>query len=193
LTKHKIGFVTRLRCQALYEVMERRPPVQCRRILADNIIAWLNFYAHKNCPRHLRRIVIWDVDKKDEIVLLPHLMDFTAFTIATIYKDRWQIEIFFKTLKQNLKVKTFVGTSENALKVQIWTALIAMLLVKYLKFRATPSWSISYLIALLRLNLFTYRDLWEWINHPFNTPSLEPQSVQMALPISGLGQHLAKK
>ncbi len=191
-TSRKIWFVTRTRCNVRYRVVERRPPVQRRRILADDIITWTNFYAHKNCPQHLRRIVVWDQVKEEEIVLLTNHMDFAASTIAAIYKDRWQIEIFFKTLKQNLKVKTFVGTSENALKVQIWTALIAMLLIKYLKFRAALSWSMSNLIALLRLNLFTYRDLWEWLNHPFETPPLEPQPVQLALPMLGLGQHLVK-
>ena len=82
-------------------------------------------------------------------------------------KDRWQIETFFKALKQNLKIKTFVGTSANAVKTQIWTALIAMLLLKYLKLRSTFGWSLSNLIALLRLNLFTYRDLWSLLNAPF--------------------------
>jgi hypothetical protein len=191
-TNRKIWFVTRTRCNVRYRVVERRAPVARKHILADDLITWTHFYAHRNCPIPLRRIVVWDAVKEEEIVLLTNHMDFAASTIAAIYKDRWQIEIFFKTLKQNLKVKTFVGTSENALKVQIWTALIAMLLIKYLKFRAALSWSMSNLIALLRLNLFTYRDLWEWLNHPFETPPLEPQPIQRALPLPGLGQHLVK-
>jgi hypothetical protein len=191
-TERKIWFVTPQRSHARYQVIEQRPVVASKNVLSDEIITWTNFYSQRDCPVPLRRIVVWDPEKEEEIVLLTNHLDFAASTIAAIYKDRWQIEIFFKTLKQNLKVKTFVGTSENALKIQIWTALIAMLLIKYLKFRATLSWSMSNLIALLRLNLFTYRDLWEWINHPFNTPPLEPQPVQMALPISGLGQHLVK-
>jgi hypothetical protein len=131
-TDRKIWFVTRMKSNACYRVVERRAPVERRRILADETIAWTGFYARQNCPQRLRRIVVWDQVKEEEIVLLTNHMDFAASTIAAIYKDRWQIEIFFKTLKQNLKVKTFVGTSENALKVQIWTALIAMLLIKYL-------------------------------------------------------------
>ncbi|MDD2319366.1 MAG: transposase [Geobacteraceae bacterium] len=79
---------------------------------------------------------------------------------AAIYKDRWQIETFFKAIKQNLKIKIFVGTSKNALLIQIWTALIAILLLKHLKFRSSMNWSLSYLVAMLRYNLFTYRDLW---------------------------------
>jgi len=87
-------------------------------------------------------------------------------------KDRWQIEIFFKTLKQNLKIKTLVGTSQNALFIQIPSALITILLLKYLQFQSTLSWSLSTLVALLRSNLFTYRDRWSWINHPFEVPSI---------------------
>ena len=93
--------------------------------------------------------------------MLTNHMDFGATTMSAIYKDRWQIELFFKALKQNLKVKTFVGTSENALYIQIWTALIAMLLIKYLQFKSKFQWSLSNLVAFLRWNLFTYRNLWD--------------------------------
>ena len=100
--------------------------------------------------------------------MLTNHLEFGATTISAIYKDRWQIELFFKALKQNLKVKTFVGTSENALYIQIWTALIAMLLIKYLQFKSRFGWSLSNLVAFLSWNLFTYRDLWEWIDNPFD-------------------------
>lgn len=102
-------------------------------------------------------------------------------TIASIYKDRWQIEIFFKTIKQNLKIKTFVGTSGNALLTQIWTALIAILVLKYLKFRSTLGWSLSNLVAMLRYNLFTYRDLWTWLDNPFETPPIVPSVEQLVM------------
>jgi len=84
-----------------------------------------------------------------------------------------------------------VGTSENALFIQIWTALIALLLIKYLRFKSTFGWSLSNLIAFLHRNLFTYRNLWEWINKPFDVLPFEPQSVQLPLPLAGLGQHPA--
>jgi IS4 transposase len=115
-------------------------------------------------------------------------LTFGATTIAAIYKDRWQIEIFFKILKQNLKIKTFVGTSANALKIQIWTALIAILLLKILQFRSRLSWSLSNLVALLRFNLFTYRDLWAWVNDPFETPPRPPGVVQLTFDGIYLGQ-----
>ena len=106
----------------------------------------------------------------DVLVLLTTHLTLGATTIARIYKDRWQIELFFKALKQNLKVKTFVGTSANALKIQIWTALIAILILKFLQLRSQWGWHLSNLSALLRLNLFTHRNLWHWIDHPLEAP-----------------------
>jgi hypothetical protein len=95
-------------------------------------------------------------------------------------------------LKQNLKIKTFVGTSENALRIQIWTALIAMLLIKYPQFKSKFQWSLSNLVAFLRWNLFTYRDLWESVDHPFDVPPINPRPVQQVLSLPGLGQHFLK-
>ena len=118
--------------------------------------------------------------KKGATPFLTNHLDFGATTIASIYKDRWQIELFFKALKQNLKVKTFVGTSPNALKTQIWTALIAMLLLKYLQLRSRLNWALSNLVALLRWNLFTYRDLWTWLDDSFETPPLPPMPEQLS-------------
>ena len=119
--------------------------------------------------------------KEGTFILLTNHLTFGATTIAAIYKDRWQIEIFFKAIKQNLKIKTFVGTSTNALKIQIWTALIAILLLKYLKFRSRFDWSLSNLVAMLRYNLFTYRDLWAWIDSPYEVPPIVPVGEQLTL------------
>jgi hypothetical protein len=91
-------------------------------------------------------------------------------TIAAINKERWQVELCFKALKQNLTIKTFVGTRAHALKVQVWTALIAILLLKYRQLRSRFGWSLSTLVALLRMNLFTHRDLWAWLDHRFEGP-----------------------
>ena len=132
--------------------------------------------------------MVWDEENEREIVLLTNHHDFGATTIADIYKERWQIELFFKALKQNLKVKSFVGTSENALRIQIWTALIAMLLLKWLHHLSKASWSLSNLASMLRLNLFTYRDLRDWLDDPFNTPPLTPFPKQLELPLPGFGQ-----
>jgi len=108
-------------------------------------------------------------------------MKLAASTIADIYKELWQIEIFFKAIKQNLRIKTFVGTSFNAVMIQIWRALIAILIFKYLQAKSKMSWSLSNLVAMLRMNLLTYKDLWDWINHPYFKPSVKPKAVQQCL------------
>lgn len=187
-TRNGIFFVTRLKDNAQYEVVGLYPTPKNRNILSDQIIRFTGPKAKENCPHELRRIVVWDPEKEREIVLLTNHLDFGATTISAIYKDRWQIELFFKAIKQNLKIKTFVGTSENALYIQIWTALIAMLLVKYLQFKSRFGWSLSNLVAFLRWNLFTYRDLWAWIDEPFDILPMMPEPVQYRLPLPGLGQ-----
>ena len=191
-TEHVIFFVTRLKDNATYTVVEERPVPQNRNILSDQLIQFSGYSAQKKCPHILRRVEVWDKEQNRRIVLLTNHLEFGATTISAIYKDRWKIELFFKDLKQNLKVKTFVGTSENALFIQIWTALIAMLLIKYLQFKSKIAWSLSNLVAFLRWNLFTYRDLWEWIDDPFEVLPITPVPVQDLLPFKGLGQHILK-
>jgi len=191
-TENQIFFVTRLKDNADYTIIKERQVPFNRNILADQLIEFNGYEARKKCPHALRKVVVWDKEQNREIVLLTNHLEFGATTISAIYKDRWQIELFFKALKQNLKVKTFVGTSENALFIQIWTALIAMLLIKYLKFKSSFNWSLSNLVAFLRWNLFTYRDLWEWIDKPFDVLPVTPESVQYLLPFKGIGQHQLK-
>jgi hypothetical protein len=174
-----VFFVTRLKSTASYLVVERREVPVHGPILSDDLIAFQPFEAGRKVFHTYRRVVVWLEEKQEPLVLLTNHLDFGPTTIAAIYKDRWQIELFFKALKQNLKLKTFVGTSANAVHIQIWTALLAMLLLKYLQFRARLAWSLSNLVALLRWNLFTYRDLWKWINQPYDTPPEGPPDPQM--------------
>jgi len=184
-----IFFVTRLKSNAVYEVVEEREVPQGRNILQDRIIR-LSGDAGKNCEHLLRVVTVWDKEKDRYIDLLTNHLDFGATTISAIYKDRWQIELFFKALKQNLKVKTFVGTSENALRIQIWTALIALLLIKWMKHQSRAGWCLSLMAAALRWNLFVYRDLREWLDDP-TLWSVDPPSIaQLNLPIPGFGQQI---
>lgn len=180
-TQRGVFFVTRLKDNAAYEVVESALGPLPRNILADELIRFTSAQAAKDCPHLLRRVVVWDALNQREIVLLTNLLHFGASTIAAIYKDRWMIELFFKALKQNLKVKSFVGTSRNALLIQIWTALIAMLLLKWLHHLSKAKWSFSNLASMLRLNLFTYRDLRRWLENPFGTPPLVPLAEQLTL------------
>jgi len=186
--KDEIYFVTRMKSNTRYRAVHAFDVPLNRNILSDEIIRLTGPTAEKKCPHFLRRVVVWDAKKKREIVLLTNHLHFGATTISKIYKDRWQIELFFKALKQNLKVKTFVGTTKNALYTQIWTALIAMLLIKYLQFKSQFDWSLSNLVAFLRWNLFTYRDLWKWIDDPFQVPPQPPAPDIEQLLLPGFGQ-----
>jgi hypothetical protein len=179
-TDEGIWFVSRLKKDAVCRVVERRKTRKEIGILSDHVIELTQRLARDKCRHHLRRIRFRDPETRKVLTFVTNHMNFAAATIAQIYKDRWQIELFFKALKQNLRIKTFVGTSSNAVRVQIWTALIAMLLLKYLQFKATISWSLSHLVALLHWNLFTYRDLWSWINNPYDTPPLGCPAEQLA-------------
>jgi hypothetical protein len=183
-TDSEVFFVTRLKDNAAYKVVESAMGPLPRNILADELIRFTGAQAVKDCPHLMRRVVVWDPINEREIVLLTNLLHFGPTTIAAIYKDRWEIELFFKALKQNLRVKSFVGTSRNALLIQIWTALIAMLLLKWLHHLSQAKWSFSNLASMLRLNLFTYRDLRRWLENPFGTPPLVPLTEQLSLELS---------
>jgi hypothetical protein len=183
-TAEEIYFVTRLKENAAYRVVQECAVPQNRNICSDELIEFTGIQAQKDCPCLLRRVAVWDAVNEREIVLLSNLLEFGATTIAAIYQDRWEIELFFKALKQNLKVKSFVGTSENALRIQIWTALIAMLLLKWLHHLSKAKWSLSNLASMLRMNLFTYRNLTAWLDNPFGTPPLLPESQQLTLALA---------
>ncbi len=180
-TEGGVFFVTRQKGNADYRVLEEKHLPRHRNILRDQVIKMAGFYTYKKYPGLLRRIEAWDEENEKVIVLLTNHMTFGSTTIAAIYKDRWQIEIFFKTIKQNLRIKTFVGTSPNALMIQIRTALIAVLILKYLKFRSLFQWSLSNLVAMLRYNLFTYRNLWAWIDQPSEPPPVTMMPEQLSL------------
>jgi hypothetical protein len=171
LTEAGVVFVTRMKDNTAYTVVAARPVPTRGGVVADAQIIFTGPLSGRRYPADLplRRVEILTAEG-DRLVFLTNHLDLGPTTVARIYKDRWQIELLFKALKQNLRVKTFVGTSANALHIQIWTALIALLLLKYLQLKATFGWSLSNLVALLRMNLFVYRDLWAWLADPFTGP-----------------------
>lgn len=189
-TDQRIYFVTRMLPNAVYTVVTEKMVPQNRNILSDSIIQLTTPYASERCPYPLRRIEFLNPEKDEILVFLTNHMTLGASTVAAIYKDRWQIELFFKALKQNLKIKTFVGTSANAVKIQVWTALIAMLLLRFLQLRSKYNWSLSNLVALLRMNLFTHRSLWAWLDKPFEVVPFPYKSEQLLLPIYSFGQYI---
>jgi hypothetical protein len=183
-TADHVYFVTRMKENTVYEVVEEKPIDLGSDILKDEIIELSGQGAFEKCPYRLRRIEYWNEKKKEVLVFLTNHLKLSAMTIAAIYKDRWEIETFFRALKQNLKIKTFVGTSANAVKTQIWIALIAMLILRFLQLRSKFGWSLSNLVALLRMNLFTHRDLWAWLNQPFEVIPVEYEGEQLELLIT---------
>ncbi len=180
LTLSKVNFVTRLKDNASYGIVESRPVPEGSDILRDEVIL-LTSQQEIGPEARLRRIEVWLEDKQETMVFVTNNLKLAAGTITRIFRERWRIELFFKALKQGLKVKTFVGTSENAVQIQIWTALIAMLVLKYLQMRSTFDWSLSNLIALLRQQLSVYRDLWTWLHNPYQAPPQLVAAEQLTL------------
>src|SRR5262249_41160798 len=153
LTDQGVFFVTRMKDNADYDVVEKRKTPEKSSVVSDEVIFFYRMAkAGKQC--FFRRIEVWDEDHQKALVFLTNHLEFGATTIAAIYKDRWKVELFFKAIKQNLKIKTFLGTSANAVHTQIWTALIAMLVLRYLQLKSTFGWSLANLAALLRHQLF---------------------------------------
>lgn len=169
LTDEGVYFVTRFKKDIKFEKIEERLAPQTGGIVSDHVIR-LEGPKGSECPMRLRLVTKQDANSGEEIQFLTNHLKLGATTVAAVYKERWQIETFFRALKQLLRVKTFIGTSANALHIQIWTALIAMLILKYLQLRSQFGWSLSNLVALLRQQLFVYRDLYRWIDNPFEAP-----------------------
>lgn len=180
-TNKGVWFVTRAKDNMNYRVVKNRSLPSRGNVIRDQEIVVAGYYSQQKLQHRLRRIVVWDAENEREIVLLTNHINFATSTISSIYKERWQIELFFKAIKQNLKIKTFVGTSENAVKIQIWTALISILLLKILQMRSKIGWSLSNLSAMLRFNLLSYRELWNWLDKPYQNPVLGPPGSQLLL------------
>lgn len=181
LTQRQVWFITKQKDNACYRVVERLSQPQNRHILKDEIIALTGANAAEKYPYRLRRIEALDPETGQVLVFITNHLGLGASTVAAVYKDRWNIEIFFRYLKKDLKIKTFVGTSLNAVHIQIWTALIAILMLRFLQLSSRFAWSLSNLAAVLRLNLFTHRELWAWLHKPFDTPPFADTGQQLQL------------
>ena len=165
LHKKKNFLVTRLKKNAKFKVIERRSVLKIKGVTSDQTIVLTGTKA-PNCPIQLRRIGYRDPETRKHYVFLTNNFHLAAKTIADIYKSRWQVELFFKWIKQNLKIKTFLGTSENAVMTQVWIALITMLLLSYMKFLGKLGQSIMQIQRLLQLNLFKRQNLWGLFKPP---------------------------
>lgn len=169
------NFVIRLKTNIKFERLKEKklPDGRDEHIIIDEYIQLTETATFNKYPKKLRRVVVYDAEHDRTIELITNQFNWTASTIGELYKQRWMIEIFFKEIKQHLKVKSFIGTSQNAVLIQIWTALITIMILKYLKQIAKYNWCLSNLIAFLRLNLFVKIDLQLWLDKPFE-PIIDP-------------------
>ena len=178
LNNNDIFFVTRLKTNARYRVIERRKVLKNKGLTSDQTIELTGAKA-KNCPIRLRRIGYKDADTGIHYIFLTNNFTLAASTIADIYKARWQIELFFKWIKQNLKVKSFLGTSKNAVMTQIWIAICVYLLLSYIKFLNHIQPSLQQILRLLQLNLFERRDLLELLRGDPPEPLVSPNQAAL--------------
>ena len=158
LNDNELFFVTRQKTNATYRVIQRHKVLKDKGITSDQTIKIKGNKAN-DCPIPLRRIGYKDAETGKHYVFLTNNFTLSAKTIADVYKARWQVELFFKWIKQNLKIKTFLGTSKNAVLTQIWIAMCVYLLIAYIKFCNKVSLSLQQILRLLQLNLFERRDL----------------------------------
>ena len=171
-----VFFVVRHKDNLQYTVIKENdlPEDRHQHILKDDIIELNSKVSKAKYAKRLRRVSLWDEKNKQVIELITNNMTWTANTISELYKSRWQVEIFFRDIKQLLHIKSFVGTSKNAVMTQIWTALITILILKALKAMAKYGWHLSNLVAFIRLNLFVKIDLQTWLDSPFEQAEEDP-------------------
>jgi hypothetical protein len=174
-----VFFVTRIKDDTAYEVVQQRPVAPGGQILSDELIRLTGSKGAKRYPKTLRLVTL-QTESGTILRFLTNHMTLAATTIADVYKDRWQIEVFFKLIKQNLRIKSFIGSSANAVWTQIWAAMIAMLLIKFLQLKSKAKWSFSNLVYFLRMHLLVYRDLWAWLDNPFSAPEDPPPAPLLA-------------
>jgi hypothetical protein len=174
-----VFFVIRHKENIQYTVLKENelPENRHEHILKDEIIELKNPASQSKYSQKLRRVVVWDDVNKQVIELITNQQTWAANTIGELYKSRWQIEIFFREIKQLLHIKSFIGTTENAVMIQIWTALITILIMKVLKAMAKFKWHLSNLVAFIRLNLFVKINLQEWIDKPFEEATESPPQI----------------
>jgi len=180
LTAQKIFFVTRQKTNARYRVLARRPVKVALGLVSDETIQ-LSGAKARECPKSLRRIVYQDPETEKVYVFLTNHFRLAAKTIADIYQERWQIEIFFRFIKQNLKIKAFIGNSENAVMSQIYAALIVYLLLFYTKFLCNLNVALQHFMRILQLNLFRTCSLQELIEPPGPVPDNMNVNNQLCL------------
>jgi hypothetical protein len=173
---NQVNFVVRHKDNLQFRTIKENelPEDIHQHVLKDEIIELTGLHTKEKYPKKLRRVVVWNDEKQIQLEIITNQMSWTANTISELYKSRWQVEIFFREIKQLLHIKTFIGTTKNAVQIQIWSALITILILKALKTMAKFGWHLSNLVAFIRLNIFVKIDLMLWLDKPFENEEGPP-------------------
>lgn len=175
-----VFFVVRHKDNIRYKSIEELPLPEkhAQNVLVNEIIEFELPTAKSKYPKRLRRIAVWNDEHDFEVELLTNNFTLAESSIAALYKARWNIEIFFRNLKQLVRIKSFIGTSRNAVETQIWTAMTTMLILTWLKHIARYKWALANLVVTLRLNTFTKIAPKKWLDEPFTPP---PETIRGGL------------
>lgn len=182
IRKNKAFFVTRTKTNTSYRIIKRQQKTQCC-IKADWIVEF-NSYKSKDYPEKLRVVRYYDKETNKTYEFMSNNFNLSAKTIADIYKSRWDIELFFKWIKQNLKVKTFIGTSENAVKIQIWTAMITYILTEYIRFKSRSSFTILKAFRILSENILCNTDIYDLLMERKPPSQIKTENCDLQLVMS---------
>ena len=175
LTNKGIFWVTRIRANAKYRVLKRSAVSKAQGVTSDQIIEYTSDRSRQNNLRPVRRIGFYDAQTNKHYAFITNHLSWAAKTIADIYKQRWQVELFFKWVKQNLKIKAFIGNTDNAAMTQVWVALCIYLILAYLKFQGKINQSLQQMSRLIHRNLFAKRGLIELFKPPDDGEIISPQ------------------
>jgi len=181
LDSSAVAFVTRAKNNTAYEVVYANDVTPGTGVLKDEMVRLTGSKNAKDYAKLMRRVEFIEPVKGEVLEFLTNQTSWTAELVAQVYEQRWNIENFFKHIKTHLRIKSFVGTSENAVKIQIWTALITILLLKAMKAIARHKWHLSNLVTFLRMNLFVKINLYEYLDNPFPKKSIPSAEVQLGL------------
>lgn len=180
LDSRNISFVIRIKKNVRYAVVgQRAAGQQASNVVSDRTIVLTGYAVSRKYARQLRLVRVTDPKNGEVLEILTNNFSWTAETVSEIYRARWDIEVFFKYLKQSIEVRSFVGVSPNAVRIQIWTALIVKLLVSYLRKKARFKWHLSNLVSFLRINLFVKIELWRWLDRPIISRANSPPELKL--------------
>jgi hypothetical protein len=178
---NNIRFVTRMKTNAKHQVVKTYRTNSNSPVISDEIIEFTGYYTLKKCPHPFRKICFFDQKQNKQIIFLTNDFENTAQVIANIYKSRWDIELFFKTIKQNLKIKRFFGTTRNAVLTQVWIAMIAYLMISFYKFLYKTRLSVQQLFRIIQVNIFERKPLKDLIRYEIFKPPGLKNELQICL------------